>query len=98
MTIGDAIHDNMMNLLDEIVEWHADRLQSPKYRENVLNVLATMHNAVCALDGFSTKLNLIESKFGGSCTMEESLEKMEEILDERIEQSELCDDDDDDDE
>jgi hypothetical protein len=91
MTIGDAIHDNMMNLLDEIVEWHADRLQSPRYRENVLNVLATMHNAVCALDGFSTKL-------GGSCTMEESHNTVMQLLDERIEQSELCDDDDDDDE
>jgi hypothetical protein len=85
MTIGDAIHDNMMNLLDEIVEWHADRLQSPRYRETVLNMLAAMHNAVCALDGF-----------GGSCTMEESLEKMEEILDEKI--AEKTEDDDDDDE
>jgi hypothetical protein len=86
MTISDAIHDNMMNLLDEIVEWHADRLQSPRYRETVLNMLAAMHNAVCALDGF-----------GESCTMEESHNIVMQLLDEKIEQSKLCEDDDDDD-
>jgi hypothetical protein len=72
MTISDAIHDHMMNLLDEVVEWHADRLESPRYRDTFLRVLATMHNAVIKLDGYDDIVN--------DFTLEDSFEKMKQML------------------